>query len=119
MGTDGGANEHANVGTRPDHPYQLHPSLAAFVRLLIRRFAHIGLIGPHGGKARANSAVKHFYNMPNGSTDSSWHLLLGYMASWRLPATLNPHRDVPRAKASQKGPSAPYVSQRAARPCST
>ena len=54
-----------------------------------------------------------------GSTDSSWHLLLGYMASWRLPATLNPHRDVPRAKASQKGPSAPYVSQRAARPCST
>ena len=66
---------------------------------------HIGLIGPHGGKARANSAVKHFYNMPSGSTDSSWHLLLGYMASWRLPATLNPHRDVPRAKASQKGPS--------------
>ena len=35
------------------------------------------------------------------------------------PATLNPHRDVPRANASRKGPSAPYVSQRAPRPRST
>ena len=31
---------------------------------------HIGLIGPHGGKARANSAVKHFYNMPGGRSQS-------------------------------------------------
>ena len=35
LGTDGGANEHANVGTRPDHTTRLHSSLAAFVLLLI------------------------------------------------------------------------------------
>ena len=40
------------------------------------------------------------------------NLLLGYMASWRLPATLNPHRDVPRAK--KRAGRSLYVSQRAA-----
>ena len=51
-----------------------------------------------------------------GSTDSSWHLLLGYMASWRLPATHNSRRDVPRARSSRKGPSGSYERTRAPRP---
>ena len=80
---------------------------------------HTWLIGPQRGKSRTNSAVKHFYDMLSGSTGRSWHPHLGTASTRTRPEHPTTHGSVPRAKASRKGPSAPYVSQRAPRPRST
>ena len=67
-----------------------------------RDAAHIGLIGPQRGKCRANSAVKHFYDMISGSTGRSWHPHLGTASTRTHADHPTTHSAVPSSKVAQE-----------------
>ena len=89
------------------------------VSCVLDEVIHIGLIGSQRGKARANSAVKDFYNMLSGPAEWSWHPHLG-TASTRTHANHpTTHGAVPSSKIGQEATETGRHQLRAPRPRST